>query len=78
MERFASKFRRVVYRLAPLQPVYLPQSDEREPHVRVSLLSTQPEEGAQLTRMDDMLGLAAPHEAHGFGLGLADAKCSVP
>jgi len=24
--------------------------------------------------MDDMLGLTAPHEAHGFGLGLAGAK----
>src|SRR6266516_1671335 len=53
---------------------YLAQSDERDPHVRVNLLSTQPEEEAQLTRMDDMLGLTAPHEAHGFGLGLAGAK----
>src|SRR5438105_10658887 len=40
----------------------------------LTCLSTHPEEGAQLTRMDDMLGLTAPHEAHGFGLGLAGAK----
>src|SRR4030081_1889735 len=28
----------------------------------------------QLTRMDEMLALTAPHEPHGFGLGLAGAK----